>query len=92
MRGQLYKAVQQLYNSCTTAVEGELQGWAASFIVPDSPAEEESPPPAKEDLPAPSLLVRNLVKEKNLPNARWADELDFCTYFPNQLNQTKQFF
>eukprot|EP01046_Picozoa_sp_COSAG06_P005298 COSAG06_NODE_235_length_19514_cov_33.329333_4_plen_719_part_00 len=75
-----------------TAKQGELQGWAASFIVPDSPAEEESPPPAKEDLPAPSLLVRNLVKEKNLPNARWADELDFCTYFPNQLNQTKQFF
>ena len=53
------------------AVEhGDFKGWAGSFGNADAKAEpDKSGPP----------LVCDLLKSKDIPRARWADELDFCT-------------
>lgn len=57
------------------AEHGNLKGWAAAVSAVQS---------GNDALTADSLeppLVCDLLKTKNVPRARWADELDFCTFY-----------
>ena len=58
------------------AEHGNLKGWAAAFGDVQSGIDTMNA-----DILQPPLVC-DLLKSKNVPRARWADELDFCTFLP----------